>query len=452
VALAGGAWRSAVSVREAPELARRLIAQMPPEGTPRAASVTDLVALRRAYWRVVRPVPFDATRQARLDLGRSMHRRLGLALATEGQLEVRIRRSGVVGRIDVLSDVPVEVKTSSSRVASDDLTSSRPEQIEQLAMYCALSARPVGRLLTVTVRDGEVLSAHAADARFRDLDAVRAEMRVRAEHLQRARSAQRPTELPACRWFGRGCEFEDANVCDCTENNPPAGGGILDEVVETRDREDIGQRVEARLKEVGPLPVAPGVERFRELLYPRRGYFDRRRPTEAPERPPSDPLAPMDLYWSVLAALESGPVGEMSQLPSPTGDPAEDVLGFLGEPLLLKTSWSRDPATERSVLEAQPQYPLELGFRAAATGHDSGYVVLGRERAAREADRIQVFHFRFAPATAFRHEWEARARALAAAELGAAPGGLPPCPDWMYSDCPYRSECGCGATGARSQR
>lgn len=450
--MAGGVWKPSVTVQEEAALASRLVSQLPPEGSSRATSVTDLVALRRAYWRVTRPVPFDAVRQARLDLGRRTHRRLGRALSPDGQLEVRVRRSGIVGRIDVLSDVPVEVKTSSTAVEADELRSARPDQLEQLAMYCALSTRPAGRLLTLVLSDGDISSARAAEIRVRNVEAVRNEMRTRADLLKRAWSSRSASGLPACRWFGRGCEFQDAKVCDCTGSEPGVGAAILDEITESRARDDVAGRVEARLKEVGATPPAPGIERFRELVYPRRGYFDRRHPPGAAEPGPSDPLAPMDLYWSVMAALESGPIGEVGQLPATDAGPAEDVLSFLGEPLLLRTSWSRDPATPQSVLDVQPQYALELGFRAAASGHDSGYLVLGRERARRDAERIQVFHFRFAPVSTFRHEWDDRARALGAAELAGAPGGLPACPDWMYADCPYRSDCRCGEAGTRSQR
>ncbi|MGA8543029.1 MAG: hypothetical protein WB947_05785, partial [Thermoplasmata archaeon] len=173
-------WRAAVSISEDAELARELILRLPPAGTARPVSVTDLVAPRRAYWRAVHPVRFDEARQLRVDLGRALHRRLGVALSAEGTLEVRVRRNGVVGRIDLLSDVPVEVKTSASAVGGDELVEARPDQVEQLVMYCALADRPVGRLLTLVTTDGAPGPVRAADVTIRDLAAVGTEMQARA--------------------------------------------------------------------------------------------------------------------------------------------------------------------------------------------------------------------------------------------------------------------------------
>jgi hypothetical protein len=439
-------------VREEPDLARRLVTQLPPIGSPRAVSVTQLLAPRRAFWGAVHPVPFAPERQSRLDQGRAEHRRLGLALATEGQLEVRVRRFGMVGRIDLLSDVPVEVKTSSSTVAAEDLRTARPDQLEQLAMYCALAARPAGRLVTLALKDGVVDGVRAADLRVHALEAVKDEMRTQGERLRAAWAHGRPTDLPSCRWYGRGCEFQEARVCDCTGSEPPGGNAILDAIGGEQDRPDVAIRIEARLRESATSARPGEFRRFRDVIYPRRAYFDRRSPGGRAERTPSEPLAPLDAYGRATAAIESGPVGEASQLPALSLQPAEDVAGFLGEPLLVRSTRTRTLSTAATLVDRQPQYAFELGLRARVTGHDLGYLVLAREAAVRDDDRLQVFRFRFAPIAAFERVWKERTAALAAAETGGAPGGLPPCPDWMYSDCPYRTECRCGAAEGRSQR
>ncbi len=58
-------------------------------------------------------------------------------------MEVRLRREGISCRIDLLSDVPVEIKTGTGSLPAD-LKVDRPEHVEQLAMYCALTGqRPV---------------------------------------------------------------------------------------------------------------------------------------------------------------------------------------------------------------------------------------------------------------------------------------------------------------------
>ncbi len=446
-------WPGSVEVREDPELERELTARLPPPTAPRAVSVTDLVAPRRAFWRAVAPVRVPAERRDRMDLGRAIHRRLEAALASEGTLEARVRRDGVVGRIDVLADVPIEVKTSASTVDAAQLTLARPDQVEQLAMYAALVGQPAGRLVTLVVSADARPAVQVVDLRFDATEPLRAEMVVRAEALRRAWAAGNPGGLPACRWFGRGCEFEDQGVCRCDGREPAVSDGIRSRVVEVRDRADLAAGIRDRLSAEAPAERPGLAPQFRDLVYPRRAYFRAtvaEPPVEFPARPPTEPP---DLYARLVAAVEGGPIGEVARLRPQYPGPDEEVVGFRGWPYLLRSSRARARATAASLLEGQPQYGIELGFRCAATGVPSARLLLGRERAVDAADRVQVFELRFAPTGAFARLAEERAHALARAVRERSPAALPACPAWMYADCPYRADCGCGAAASdRSQR
>ncbi|MGI0070703.1 MAG: hypothetical protein ACRECT_01295 [Thermoplasmata archaeon] len=445
-------WRAAVTVRENVELARLLAERLPPPSASRSVSVTDLIGPRRAFWQVLHPVPVGAARQERMDAGRSVHRRLGAALRAEGALEVRVRREGVVGRIDVLSDVPVEVKTSASTVRPDQLRDARPEQAEQLAIYCALADRPRGRLVTLVVAEGEGERVQAVDLGIADLSAVRGEVRHRVEALRRAWTDGRAADLPACRWFGRGCEFQVAGVCDCSSADPPPDRTILEGVRDAADRPDVAERVRVGFRSL-PVPTEPSaVERFRELLYLRRTYFERVSPRPRPELPRRDPRDPVDLYGRLTEAVESGPIGEVCRVPPLAEEPEEEVGGFRGLPHLLRVSRAHAPASASTLLDHQPQYALELGFRCVATGAASAYLFLGRERAEAGAMPLQAFELRFDPASVFSRLWRERRRRLLAALVQQAPETLPACPAWMYPDCPYRADCRCDVGGTRSQR
>ncbi len=437
-------------MREAVELEAALVARLPASEAPRAVSVTDLVAPRRAFWNAISPVKIDAVRQRRVDRGRELHRRLGVALSTEGALEVRVRRDGVVGRIDLLSDIPVEVKTSSSAVEPDQLRDARPEQVEQLAMYCVLAGKAAGRLVTLVVAEDRPEHVQAVDLALGSPEAVRAEMATRADALRQSWRDKRADRLPGCRWFGRGCEFRDARVCDCTGDERPPSAAILDEVRQVADRPDVSDRIGRRLRGVPGAGPSPTLERFRDLLYPRRAYFERRGVDRGPELPRRGPDELPDLYGRLIDALESGPLGEVARVP-PRSEEPEEVVGFRGLPLLVRTTRRRDRPSPATLLDQQPQYALELGFRCVATGRDGAYLVLGRERAEPDRDRVLVFEYRFAPATVFARMWRTREQRLAAALAARAPADVAPCPEWMYADCPYRSDCACGARGARSQ-
>ncbi|MGP8018099.1 MAG: hypothetical protein ACLPP2_02010 [Thermoplasmata archaeon] len=450
-------WEPVVTVREDTVLGRELTARLGRESGQRSVGVTDLINLRRAFYRTVAPaVPIPPARQARLDQGRALHRTLGARLAQEGTLEARVRREGLVGRIDILSELPIEVKTATSLVDPSELATYRPDHVEQLGMYCALVDRPTGRLLTLVAGPSGVSEVQAVDLSFRSTPRVLTEMKRRAELLRAAWAEARVDSLPRCPWYGRGCEFQGASVCACTGAEDPVPPVIPEEVESISAREDVRERVRSALSESAPLEETVPVGRFRELLYPRRSYFERTAPATAPTTPSPEEASPPspkpDLYARLSEALESGPAGEVARLPARSAEPEEEVVGFRGRPVLMRTSraWARFRADE--LVARAPQYALELGLRCATTGTDSGVVVVGFERAEVDRDRVQVLELRFASLTPFSRFYRERSRALAAALRDRIPESLPACPDWMATDCPYRSECGCGGADSRVTR
>jgi hypothetical protein len=441
-----------VSVREDAELRTELVARFERGSGLRSVGVTDLISLRQAFYRtVVPPVPISPERQARLDQGRALHRILGSRLASEGILEARVRRDGLVGRIDILADLPVEVKTTSVLLEPSELLEYRADHIEQLGMYCGLVGRPVGRLLTVAAGPTGAVKVQAIDVAFRSTPRILSEMRRRADLLRAAWVESRVDGLPRCPWYGRGCEFDEASVCACTGDEAPTSHPLTEETENLSPRDDVRERVRLALSEPAMPENVPTVGRFREVLYPRRAYFERTAPASLSEEftPPS--LEP-DLYARLSESLESGPPGEVARVPPRSAEPEEEVVGFRGRPLLVRTSraWARFRGDD--VVRRTPQYVLELGFRCATTGTDSGLVVVGFERAETVRERIQVLEVSFRSLTPFSRMLRERGRLLREALGERTPAVLPACPEWMVADCPYRSECGCGASAVRTSR
>lgn len=445
-------WRSAVTVRTDPELASEIEERFAHQSGLRSVAVTDLLAPRKAFWRAVAPgVPVSVERQARLDAGRLLHRVLGSVWAREGRLEVRVRKDGIVGRVDILADVPIEVKTGAAAVEAEELLRSRPEYVEQLGMYCALLERTAGRLLVLRVSTNGVEQVRAADVTYRDLHRIGLEMQEVAAALRSGWAASRADRLPRCRWFDRGCEFRAEGVCDCTGNEPAPPSPILAEVVAVEGRPDVDRRLLPALTTESFASSVSSIGRFRDLVYPRRAYFDRLAPALVEPAAAPAPVLP-DLYRRILEAVESGPVGEVTRLPTLADEPAEEVEAFRSRPYLVRTSRARNPPQADEIVTRFPQYALELGFRCAVTGTSSGRVIIGYEHAAGDAYRLCVFDFRFAPVTAFARLWRERASALKRAVKERSPDRLAPCPEWMYAQCPYRDACACGSGPVRSQR
>ncbi|HUJ78501.1 MAG TPA: hypothetical protein VLX64_05775 [Thermoplasmata archaeon] len=447
-------WAASVQVDEDPALAGQLLARFVRGSGLKPVTVSDLLAPRRAFWRRRAPgTTVDPERRERMEEGRAWHARLGEPLSAEGQFEVRVRRDGIVGRIDLLADVPVEVKTGVA-VAAEELVAQRPDHVEQIAMYCALAGVRQGRIVTLTPAAEGSVGVEAIDVTIDDPGRVDRAMRERAEQLRAAVVSGTPAGLPACRWFRRRCEFQEAGLCDCTGNEGAEPGALLGRVVALDRRADVAERWAAALQARLPAVETPGTGRFRDLLYPRRAYFERTTPAALLPPAPVAPGAPeaASLYDRLIEAVEGGPVGEVARLPSAPGATGEEVTGFAGRPLLVRSSraWSRIRPAE--IVRRFPQYALELGFRCAATGTNEGLVIVGFERAGTDAERLEVLRIRFASLEPFAAIARARSHALAEAVGTGSGAGLPACPDWMFATCPYRDACGCGEVPGRSQR
>lgn len=449
------AWRSAVIVREDPGLATELLRRWDASAPLRSVSVTDLLAPRRAYWRLrLGPVALPPERKARLEAGRRVHRVLERLLSPEAAIEVRVRREGIVGRIDALTDRPIEFKTTSSLPSTGRLANDRPEYVEQLGMYCALAQRPDGRLIAVAEGGSSPPDLRSWDVRFRDLDAVSREMGRRATALRGALASDRPSGLPRCPWFDRGCEYHELGTCDCSGDEPEEGHDLSSHLAEVAERPETERLLTSRLDEALRSTPVPRVARFRELVYPRRAYYERKHPEEEVEPagheralPPPSPA-----YERLLDSVEGGPVGEVARLPTLSEEPEEEVPAFRGVPYLARTSRAFVRPRAEDVVDLAPQYPLELGFRCATTGTHIGRVILAYENASTPDERLKVFEFHFDPITTFSRLWRRRASQLESALASGTPEDLSACPAWMFSRCPYRGECGCGPVPGRSQR
>lgn len=443
---------AATRLTDEPALAREVGDRLPSPNEPRPWSVTDLLAPRRAFWRRTRgPAPIPLERELRLEEGRAWHRRFGEVVASEGRLEVRLRRGGLSARIDLLADVPVEVKTAFPSEAGSPPV-DWPDQVEQLGIYCAVVGSPTGRLVHLSMRENGPPAIGVSELGFRDLRAIDVEVRRREQSLRAAVEAGRPDPLGRCRWFGVACEYRAQGICDCQGDEPAESASIVEQLSGREPRPDLAERW-SRALESTPAPPARAVERYRDLLYLRRAYFDRTEGRAAMAVPARPAAAPLDIYERTIAALERGPVGDLHRLPSGPTSPEEEVIAWRGVPCLVRSSRLRSRLSVDDLSSRFPQYLVDLGFRCAQTGSEHGTLLVGHEAPAPGEPQLQVFRLEFPGGLGvFSREWTGRRAALDRAIDRRAPGELPSCPRWMVADCPYRERCGCSGEEGRSQR
>lgn len=444
MAVGAGDWRATVQVRRADEWsARWATAEAAGE---RPVGVTDLLDLRTAHFRRMHPLPLPPEQQARLTGGRELHAEIGARLARRPeQVEVRLRRDGIVGQIDWIDDVPAELKTTANVPDPAALRTSRPQYLEQLAMYCAMTGSDQGRLLVVPSAGTPVEAAYCVRVRFAEPSTVWPEMQRRAGLLRAAEASGDATALPRCRWFERGCPYREARICPCTGEEPSAVPLATDRLTSLEPDEAATTSLRRALAEVNALP-APFPERFTDLIYPRRAFY--RQNEVAPPAATSGWVRSAErdrLFRRIVEGLEStDPAGQGRWMPS-HGSVREAVPRVEGRPYLIKITRAAPRTTVAALLADQSQYFLELGLRCQAVDEPSGWLILGYEGGRTDRAAISVFDVRFEPLDVVRRFAEAREAELKRAVADRAGGGLAACPGWMYRDCPYRAACGCGA-------
>ncbi|HZY70791.1 MAG TPA: hypothetical protein VFF67_07440 [Thermoplasmata archaeon] len=411
--------------------------------------VTDLLDPRTAYFRAMAPQPIPPDRREAIEVGRLRHDDFERATVEAEFREVRVFRDGIVGVIDVFEEMPTEVKTSESFPGPSELASQRPSYLEQVAMYCALADRPAGRLVLLgrDRSDGGPLVVYPLEVTRPEQ--VLGEMRRRRDVLRSAFAHRDPSGLPACRWYGQGCEYRGAEACPCTGSERALDPVILESVGSIAADAAETARLSARFAASPPSgQPRTAAARFSDLLFPRRAFFRAREPAGGGEPPPPPRPLDDDLYRHLVAVLDSGPAGESTREAPALPWVRERIGLFRGEPILLKVTRARSVTPAAELRTRQPHYLVDLALRCAAARRDGGWLVVGSERAVSRDERIRAIHLQ----VPVRASWEAvgagRAAALGAAIRGEIdPSALPACPGWMFETCPYRDRCACGDPG-----
>jgi len=417
-----------------------LTAALTRQGRRRRISVTDLVNPRQAFFQRARPdIQPDPERKQAMLAGTGFHDVFGRAVSTEEFVEQFVEFRGIVGKIDIYEDIPVELKTTASLAAGT--AAARPSYVDQLGMYCTMTGREEGRLFVYKrALYGRPGALKAFDVHFRDLRAVEREMLRRRDLFREALGKNDPTSLPRCEWFELRCDYRA--VCGCATAEP------LERVV----RADAVQISESDklVAAVTTLLTDPPKQtlqfRLNDLVFPRRAAIERQ-PVDAPRLDEEEPdldatlagLERLGFGDAVKDALWYGVPGAFARIPVSLRSLKGKVGTFRGVPTIFRSTRKTKLVDRGRLVEEFPYYFDRIAFECALSGHQTGRIVIYYE--AVKGDKFMVYDVYFRDLEAITAEADRRVALL---EGGAAPEQLPPCePAWMPEYCPLGPRCGC---------
>ncbi len=402
----------------------------------RRISVTDLVNPRKTFFARTHPeIQPGPDRTQAMMAGTGFHNEFERAVSTEEFAEQLVEFEGIVGKIDIYEDTPVELKTTRSiRQGTDAIY---PHYVDQLGMYAVMTGRGAGHLLIYGRGEfGRPPELRAYRLHFGDAPAIRTEVIRRRDLLARALDTGDPAGLPRCTWFGR-CEYEE--ICGCGTVTAELGRIVPESSV----RIERDPRLEALFGgKLGDETARAQGFKFFHLVFPRKAAFGLL--DEADEAPstPQERLGQMErrgFFRALDEVIYRSDPRAFRSVPVRLGTLADRVRLYKDIPTILKSTRARD-FIERKRLPAERPWNLDtLAFQCALSGIEKGRFVLYYE--ALPEDKFMVYEMTFADLAAIREEAERRLHLL---DSGAPPAELPACPAWMAKLCPYRDRCGCG--------
>ena len=412
---------------------------------PYHISVTDLTNLKQAYFKRKYPeiVP-PLEKQQLMWAGTGFHKIFGSAVSSEEYLEQFVEAEGIVGKIDIYENIPIEVKTTSTLVNKEDLLQYRPVYIEQLGIYCAMVNSSQGKVIVYQRHD----SAESPQApliayyvTFPDLEAIRDEMRQRRDLLVQALISNDPSNLPICAWFNRGCDY--SAVCDCRTTSVPLSYKIAELAGQIQVDDATCQQLLAKLAEPQPSQLL----RTNDVVFPRKAYFKRAKPQEIAineglPQEKEEHLRSMDelgFLDAIRDSLRYGAPGEVQNIPIQYATLSDLVRIRQNLPTIERVTKFQSLVERQQLAWAFPHYFLRLGFECALTDHPQGRLLLYYANVPREDAKLMVYDATFRNLHALKTEALRRVELL---EKATSPLQLPKCPSWMCPNCSYKFECG----------
>ncbi len=409
---------------------------------PYRISVTDLLNLKQAYFKRKYPeITPPLEKQQLMWAGTGFHKTFGSAVSSEEYLEQFVEAEGIVGKIDIYEKVPVEVKTTSTPLDTKDLLQGRPNYIEQLGMYCAMVNAHEGEIIIYqrpAEQSASISPLAVYHVSFPDLKAIREEMRRRRDLLVQALIANDPSNLPVCPWSNKQCDY--SQVCDCATTSVPASREIADLAGEISVDSTACQQLLNKMAGAQPSQLF-GIN---DIVFPRKAYFERIKPTEEVREEKEEHLRSMDELGFLDALRDSlryGAPGKAERIPVRQAPLADLVQIWQKLPTILRGPKFSSLVDRERLPRAFPHYFLRLGFDCALTENTKGRLLLYYVRVPKEDAKLMVYDVNFRNLNAVKAE---ALRRLELLERATSPLELPKCPSWMCSYCNYRLECGEG--------
>lgn len=400
-------------------------------------SVTDLINPMQAYFQRTRAdIQIPLERLQLMWTGTGFHNTFGAAVSSEEFLEQFVEKDGVVGKIDIYDDLPIELKTSAS--LPEDLLVQRSSYVEQLGMYCYMSTQRNGAVVVYRREEyGREPALRCFRVEFQDLESVGQRMRERRDLLLEALGRKDPSRLGQCEWWGRRCDYQDVCACAAATRSAPVVAPDSVSITEDSDMERSLLKAAKQWRERPSWAIS-----FNDVVFPRRGVLLRTvgRSDDDDEDNNLGELQRSGFFSTLTSALRYGEPGAYSGK-SVALDTVRGVVRMYREVPTIVRSTNTYRMIERDRLFSERPYWIDrLALETALVGSDAGRLVVYYPRL-EGGDKFMVYDLGFKDLELTIAEAKRRLDLFANKAEARA---FPVCgPDWMPGYCPFKDNCAC---------
>ncbi len=424
------------TVREA------ILSRLRSQSSTGSISVTNLVFPRQAYWKLKYPdIEWPLERRESMIAGQAFHRHFLNRVAREATVEQTLHWQGIIGRVDIYEDLPLEVKSTDTPIAPEDIKRIRPSYLEQLGIYCSMAGWERGYLLIFN-RSGEPVLV-AGSVAFDFLSGIRREVLRRRDAFKRALTQDDPSVLPQCPFAGTTCVFFNQGLCDCDPDEPKAFP--IADLGSLTPNPDLAEAFRRRYEQSLTQPEAEYMT-IEDLVRPRHAFLLKTSPlNKEEERDVAKDLRSADSYAFYKEFKRQCFAGSDYRAERKEHDGVRARIEFHDGRVLGFTKSSFIEPVKRYLITRTFKEPLlRLGFKCALAEKGRARLVVWYPNIPLENERVLVYDLSLQDLRAFKEEMERRIQAFRLAEETGDFSILPKCVPWRTKYCEYSSSCGCG--------
>ena len=273
--------------------------------------LTDLVNPASAYWSrsVSSEVSNSSETLRKLVLGKRIEslasiwfKKLPDFVSEQGKLDgAFVGVPGVVGKLDFLiGESIVELKSKQSLPESEsDVLGRYLHDVEQLAFYSVLSPSEPKENYLVFINQSRPYKFKAFKLVVGDFGKVKSVMLRRIKGLKKAVEDKDCKVLGRCRYFDRGCKFQDNRICDCESL-----ASVPDTIISAVELKYDPGMTEVFQSEIEKSAFSGNLYLISDLISPRKKIM--RYKLKKSEETPAYAKSDYDAYVSFLESLVRG--------------------------------------------------------------------------------------------------------------------------------------------------